>query len=271
MHYNDLKQRKNGLLIPLFQKKGKVMKKIFNLILSVFYAAFAVATLFAGIELVQNAYGNPMLSPEFWETETMLLLKAKWEVNNNEFLIQGFILMQVFCVILHLICALIGRSIMKPSIHYDKKSEFRGLTRRTFLISRIAHLIFAPVFVAHIFYFAPGGNIRLGNGEFVLHCLLFVLPGLVYFIATIFNTIAVILLGKPNFGYNYCNKCNHGCFKQFEVIDSKHLYDEVSTETTTTKDGYGNVNVSTRETGRRAVHRNTYSCKNCKTSFKKVE
>jgi len=247
------------------------MTKIFNLIFSVFYAAFAVATLFAGIELVQSAYGNPMLSPEFWESETMLLLKTKWDVNNKEFLIQGFILMQIFCVILHLICALIGRKIMTPSIHYDKKSKFRRLTRRTFLISRIAHLIFAPVFVAHIFYFAPEGNIRLGNGEFVLHFLLFVLPGLAYFMVTIFNTIAVIILGKPNFGYNYCNKCNHGCYKQFEVTDKEHLYDNVSTETTISTDGFGNEKRETRETGRRAVHRKTYSCKNCKTSFKKVE
>ena len=249
------------------------MKKIIMLIFSVIYLAFAAATLLVAIELVQTAYGNPMF-PSIWEPDTVLSqLMIKWEVDGIlDFLAQSLVLMQVFCVILHAVCALIGKSIMTPSEEYNPKSKFRGFTLRTFLIPRIAHLFFAPVFIAHILEYIPAGNAGFGNGAFVMTCLLLGLPGLIYFLITFPRTISVIFLGKPTLGYCYCDKCNHGSFKQFKITNKDHLYDEVSTETTTTKDGHGNVkNVETRETGRRKVHRNTYSCINCDASFKKVE
>jgi len=248
------------------------MKKLFMLLFSVIYIVFAVATLLFAMELVKTAYGNPMLSPEFWASETMSNLFISWSVDSIlDFLAQGLVLMQIFCVILHGICALIGKSVMTPSLEYNNKIQFRWLTLRTFLIPRIAHLIFTPVFIAHILEYVPAGNIGFGNGPFVLNCIFLVLPGLVYFLITFPRTIAVIFLGKPNFGYCYCDNCKHASFKQFEITNKDHLYDLVDTETTTTKDGYGNTNVATRETGRRKVHRNTYSCINCNTSFKKVE
>jgi len=250
-----------------------MMKKILMFILSVFYAAFAALTLLVGIELVKTAYGNPMF-PSVWEPDTILShLMIKWDVDSVlSFLAQSLVLMQVSCVILHAVCAQIGKSIMAFPEEYIPKSKFRIFTIKTFLISRIAHLMFVFVFIAHILEYIPTGEARFGNGAFVLTVIFLGLPGLAFLIYTILPTIAVIFCWIPHFGYCYCNKCKYGSYKQYEITDKDHLYDEVSTETTTTKDGDGNVKkVETRETGRRSVHRNTYTCITCKTSFTKVE
>jgi len=248
------------------------MKKTFMFIFSVIYTVFAVATLLVAAELVLTAYGNPMLSPEFWKTEWITNLFISWEMDNIGMFISGvLIFMQVFCFILHVVCAKIGNSIMEPQKEYSSKKKFRGFTRRNFLFSRIAHLIFIASFAAHIWEFVPAGDIGFGNGEFVQTCIILGLPGLIFALVTISRTISIIFLGMPNFGYCYCDNCNHGCLKQFTITHKEHLYDMVSSETTTTRVGGNVTNVEKRETGRRRVYRNTYSCKNCNASFTKVE
>jgi hypothetical protein len=139
------------------------------LIFSIIYTVFALATLFLAIDLIKTAYGTPLISPEFWQTGQMGKWYVEWEMESTSMILSGFLIFgQLFCVVFHIICSKIGNSIMTPQRQYNSIRGFHNYTRRIFLISRIAHLLFVFCFAAHIWEFVPGGNLGFGNGAFVL-------------------------------------------------------------------------------------------------------
>jgi hypothetical protein len=246
-----------------------MFKKIILLILSIILAVVCVGTLFAILDshAIVSGDGNVLLG-FVWESETVTNLMQSWEVETRaDFAGESAMLLLFVCIVLFIICATLGDSVMRKQKQYSGATAYRLYTYQNLLLIRLAGL--AIIATGYFIIMTEWGREDGSWTPFIFMCIFFGIPTLIFALVTLSKTFHIIIMGRIK--HSFCKACNHGSLRQNLITHAEYLFTRATVETTTTKRDGKVVDVKSRTTSSVSFYRNTYTCVNCRNEYTMVE
>ena len=156
------------------------MKKLIMLIFSIIFAVAALAALLCGVELVLTANGMSLLPQNFWEQAAVAEFLVESEAETAQGFLSGLlVLMGIICLVLHILCSKIGKSLVADGED----------VRESLWLSRVAHLVFVLSVPSLILEYIFRG---VYDGGFILTCVMFGVPWLVFSVLTVPMSVSIL-------------------------------------------------------------------------------